>query len=48
MSLEDGTTKLIDRIIGVVKKDFVSNPDVPQEWMMHEIWERMRAIDTRL
>ena len=47
MSLESGG-KLIDRIIGVVRKDFSPNPNVPAEWMMHEIWEWMRSIDEPL
>ena len=47
MSLEDGS-ELIDRIIGVVQKDVLPNPTVPEEWVMHDIWQRMRAIDSKL
>ena len=47
MSLEDGA-RVNDRIIGVIKREFPPNPNEPREWMMHEIWERMRAIDNKL
>ena len=47
MSLEAGS-KLVERIISIVRGDTEPDASIPAEWMIREVWDNLTSIDAKL